>query len=144
MALRRRESPLGLSIERSTGRREEHLPGSRRAASFVELERADDVGSGVGNRVRNAVSQIDVRGVVGDELDLFLGQQWREVRLGNVGVDEAGGLRKALAAAGGQVIHDDDPVPIGKVAFGHVGADEARAAGDEDVHRILSRCRAAA
>ncbi len=71
-------------------------------------------------------------------------QQGLEVGLGDVGLDEAGGLGEALAPARGKVVDDHDPVSVGQVPLGHVRADEARASRDEDVHRILSMKRKAA
>ena len=100
--------------------------------------------AGVADRIRDAVAQVDLGGVVRDERDLLLAQKRLEVGLGDVGLDEAGGLRQPLAPAGREVVHDDDAVAVGQVTLGHVRADEARAARDEDVHRILSMSRVAA
>ena len=61
------------------------------------------------------------------KLDLLLAQQGLEVRLGDVGLDEAGGLGQALAPARGEVVDDHDAVAVGQVPLGHVRADEARA-----------------
>ncbi len=114
-------------------------PGA--AHRLEELEAADHVRAGVADGVRHAVAKVDLGRVVRHEPDLFLAQQRLEVGLGDVGVDEAGGLGQALAAARGEVVDDDDAVAVGQVPLGHVRADEARASRDEDVHTILSMNR---
>ena len=94
------------------------------------LARASPIGIG------DAVPQVDLRGVVRDELDLLLAQEGLEVDRRDVGLDEPRGLGQALAPAGGEVVDDHDPVAVREVPLRHVRADEARAARHEDVHRM--------
>ena len=109
-----------------------------------EHEAADHVGARVSDGVRDAVAQVDLGGVMGDEVDLLLAQERLQIHLRDVGLNEPGFLGEPLAAARGQIVHDDDAVPVRQVSFRHVRADEARASGHEDVHRILSMSRVAA
>ena len=112
------------------------MPGA--AHGLEELQAADDVGAGVADRVRDAVAQVDLGGVVRDELDPLLAQQRLEVGLGDVRLDEPRGFGQALAAARGEVVDDHHAMSVRQVPLGHVRADETRASRDEDVHRILS------
>ena len=103
------------------------------------LARASPTGSD------DAVPQVDLRRVVRDEVDLLLAQQRLEVGLGDVGLDEARGLGEP--SRGGPVERSSTTTtrwPSARCRLRHVRADEARAAGDEDVHRILSMIRKAA
>ena len=120
------------------------MAGRRRARQASKsMQAADDVGARVADRVRDAVAQVDLRGVVRDEVDLLLAQERLEVRLGDVRLDEAGLLRQPLAPARGEIVDDHDAVAVGEVPPGHVRADEAGAAGDEDVHRMPCASRVA-
>jgi hypothetical protein len=81
------------------------------------------------------VPKIDLRRVMRDELDPLLAQERLEVRLGQVGLDEARAVGNRIAAACREVVDDDQAMPVGQMAARHVRADEAGAASDEDVHR---------
>ena len=87
------------------------------------------------------MTQVDVRGVVRHEADALLPQQRLEVGIRDVCLDEAGRLGQALAAARGEIVDDHDVMAVGEVSLRHVRADESRAPGDQDVHRILSMDR---
>jgi hypothetical protein len=84
------------------------------------------------------VAQVDLRRVVGDEINLFFPQERLEVRLRDVGSNEAGLRRHFLAGPRREVVHDDDAVPVVQMPLRHVRADEAGTTGHEDVHNSRS------
>ena len=98
----------------------------------MTLARASPIG------IRDAVAEVDLRGVVRDEVDLLLAQERLEVRRRDVGLDEPGLVGETFLAPRREVVHDDDTVAVGEVPFRHVRADEAGPARHEDVHRMRS------
>ena len=65
-------------------------------------------------------------------------QERFEVGFRHVRLDQPRSCRDLCGAAGGQVVHDDDPVSVRDVASRHVRADEARTARHHDVHRLVA------
>src|SRR6266540_4102073 len=101
MVLARRTPSLGLPIERAAGRGEEDPADTRSPTRLEELQRPEDVGARVVQGIGDTVTQIDLRGVVRDELDLLFAKEGLEVRLRDVGLDEPGLLRDLLPPPGG-------------------------------------------
>ena len=120
MVLGRGTSALRLTVESAACRGEEHAPDAGAAAGFEEAERSQDVGPGVVERVRDAVPQIDLRGVVGNEFDPLLAKNGLEVGFRDVRPDETRPLRHLLAPPGREVVHDDDAMAVVQVPPGHV------------------------
>src|SRR5438552_16154975 len=58
-----------------------------------------------------------------------------ELRVGDRAGDEGRSHRDVLLVAAAEVVEDDDVVACLEKVPGDVGADEAGAAGDEDLHR---------
>ena len=86
----------------------------------------------------HSVSIVGLRRVVRDDVDLFFRQERFEVGFRHVRLDQPRSCRDLFGAAGGQVVHDDDPVSVREVASRHVRADEARTARHHDVHRLVA------
>ena len=104
-----------------------------RARRLEHAQRADDVDLGVANRVVDRARVPDARGQVEDDV-AALGGRLGDARRGHVAVDELGVGAEVLRVARGQVVEDDDLVPLGQQQLDEVAADEPCAAGDQCLH----------
>ena len=137
MVLARRTPSLRLPVERAAGTPSiatASTSDTRSTARLEELQRSEDVGARVVQGIGDTVTQIDLRGVVRDELDLLFAKKRLEVCLRDVGLDEPGLLRDLLPAPGGQVVNDDHAMAVFQMPLRHVRPDESRAPGHENVH----------
>src|SRR5262245_47567549 len=75
VGLGRRPSSPGLSVQRAPRGREEDPADPGPSAGLEELERTEDVRARVVERIGDAVAEVDLRGVVGNEVDPFFPQK---------------------------------------------------------------------
>ena len=125
-----------LAVERAAGGAEDDLAHAVVDRGLQHVEAADHVDqrvvSGIGHRLRH----LRLGGVVVD--DDGLERSDRAFHLGevaDVGTVEMRRRIDVVLAARGQIVKDGDLVAGGHVGVHHMGADESRAASDENLHR---------
>ncbi len=133
MRLRRREDLL-LAVDRAARGHEEDPAHARPARGLEQADRAQDVGARIEERVGDRAAHVHLRGVQVQDLRPLDADQRGGARVLDVELVEARSGIQVVAAAGGEVVDDDHLVARGHAGVHHVRADEARAAGHEDLH----------
>ena len=141
-ALRRRD--LGaVAVERAAGGREHESRARRaRADRLEEVERAVDVHLRIEAGIGDALADVHLRGAVHHHVEASLAREARGLGAADVDAVEHRGGGHVRALAGGQVVEDGQRVAVGDEGVGTVGADEARAPGEQHAagrHRGPSR-----
>ena len=77
------------------------------AGGVGQADDREDVGLGVVERVGDGVADVDLGGEVEHDLGPDTGQQFVEVDVEDVGLDELGPTVEVVALAVGEVVHDD-------------------------------------
>ena len=99
---------LLLAVDGAAAAGEEEAAHALAAAGLDQLEAADDVGFGVEQRLVHRDPHVGLRGVVGDDGDAEALEDLLDAVLAQVAHHELGARGHVLAAAGGEVIEDEE------------------------------------
>src|SRR5262249_1171617 len=136
----RRGEGLLLTVRGPARRHEEHLADPGVPRRFEQRDGAEDVRAGVEGRVGDGAAHVHLRGVVVQDVRMLGADQFGRLRVEDVELVEARLRVQVLTLAGAQVVDHEHLVAGRQVGVDHVRADEARAAGHQDLHAYtLSR-----
>ena len=126
---------VGLAVERTTRRAEDHLAHAVVHARLEEIETADDVDLGVVGGVCDGLRHLRLGGMVVHQLGPKSRDCFFYLRL-VAQVDAVNGSRPIHVAdlAGAEVVQDGDLMAGRDVRVDHVGTDEAGSASHQDSH----------
>lgn len=142
----------GVNIRRNRSPRggENHFLDPVNPGQFQKMDQPQDVDPGIVQRIRDAVPNVDLCGVVVDHIEAPPPEHVPQRRRSDVGPHEAGAGIDVPPFSRGEVVHHRHGVPRGDVGVHHVGTDEAGPPGDEDSHAgppgapLTRACRAGA
>jgi hypothetical protein len=138
MRLGRRKRLL-VAVDGAAGRDEQHLPHPCLARRLEQGDGAEDVGPRVEERVGHRPPHVHLRGVVVQHVGALIADQVGRPRVEDVQLVEPRLRIQVLALSRAQVVDHQHVVARRDAGVDDVRADEARAAGDEDLHQTLSR-----
>ena len=126
---RLRSRKLGRLAVHHTAARHEDDPGSaRQAPALQHIIEAGDVHAGVGDRIRNRHSHVDLRGVVVDQVEFPLANQVARGGVRYIHLYEFRARGDVLHPSRRQIVDDPDTVAKLQMGFRHMASHESGAA----------------
>lgn len=127
-----------LAVNRSPGRGEDKLGDTGLFASLEDIETADDIDPGVELGSFHRLADIDLGGMVIDNVEFFGPEKVFHLGSADIHLHETGGRGDILPPAGGKIIKDYYLMARGQIGVGHMRADKTGTAGYQYFHNAYS------
>ncbi len=131
-----------LAVDRAARRSEDNFFDSRVFCRLQQGDKTDDIDARIESRVCDRMTHIHLRGMMTQCVRFDALNNVRRLRIGDIDFMELGFSVQIALLTGGKIVEDMHLVALRQISVYYIGANESRAAGDNDFHAFCSVRRA--